>query len=144
MSFIVPMPIAKAPILAAFAAASLTFSAIAAPAALAQTAPDRTFPVLDGIELTADQRDRAEAIARDTVQDLQGTLDADQRAALQASVVESGASLRAGLAELDLSAQQQQEIRRAMEAALRNLRGILTPAQQRQFRQNLRALRDLP
>jgi hypothetical protein len=97
------------------------------------------FPVLSGIELTQAQTTQLQQLTQDTFLKIQAVLTEEQKIQFQAGLQE-GKPVRVTLSSLNLSAQQQKQLRGIFQSSKSQIRKTLTAQQQRQIMQNFWSL----
>lgn len=97
------------------------------------------FPVLSGIELTQAQTTQLQQLTQDTFLKIQAVLTEEQKIQFQAGL-EEGKPVRVTLSSLNLSTQQQKQLRGIFQSSKSQIRKTLTAQQQRQIMQNFWSL----
>ncbi|AFZ04279.1 hypothetical protein [Calothrix sp. PCC 6303] len=97
------------------------------------------FPVLSGIELTQTQTTQLQQLTQDTFPKIQAVLTEEQKIQFQAGLQE-GKPVRVTLSSLNLSTQQQKQLRGIFQSTKSQIRKTLTAQQQRQIMQNFWSL----
>jgi hypothetical protein len=97
------------------------------------------FPVLSGIELTQAQTTQLQQLTQDTFLKIQAVLTEEQKIQFQAGLQE-GKPVRVTLSSLNLSTQQQKQLRGIFQSSKSQIRKTLTAQQQRQIMQNFWSL----
>ncbi|MGD1901397.1 MAG: Spy/CpxP family protein refolding chaperone [Geitlerinemataceae cyanobacterium] len=111
-----------------------TAAAIAAPF-VTRSASAQGFPLLDEIDLTAEQREQVEAISEDLRGDVAEILTDDQEAQLRAAI-EEGQNPRRAMRSIDsVTDEQKEELRAAMQESRGEIREILTDEQREELRE---------
>jgi hypothetical protein len=105
----------------------------------AQSSLTQMFPILQGISLTPQQTTQIEALRDQMLPQLFQLLTPVQKTQLQAELA-TGKGLRASVLSLNLSMPQRLKMMPLLQGMQSQVTQILTPAQQQQARQNLRAL----
>jgi hypothetical protein len=105
----------------------------------AQSSLTQMFPILQGISLTSQQTTQIEALRDQMLPQLFQVLTPVQKTQLQAELA-TGKGLRASVLLLNLSMPQRLKMMPLLQGMQSQVTQILTPAQQQQARQNLRAL----
>jgi hypothetical protein len=97
------------------------------------------FPVLSGIELTQAQTTQLQQLTQETFLKIQAVLTEEQKIQFQAGL-EEGKPVRVTLSSLNLSTQQQKQLRGIFQSSKSQIRKTLTAQQQRQIMQNFWSL----
>ena len=97
------------------------------------------FPALVGVQLTSAQQTQLEDLSEQILPQVQNLLSPGQRVQFN-TALSQGKGVRVALLSLDLSVGQRQQILKLLQPMRSQLAIILTPEQQQQIRQNVRAL----
>jgi hypothetical protein len=97
------------------------------------------FPILQGINLTAQQTTDLQALRGKMLPQLTQLLTPDQKEQLKAELA-AGKGLRAAVLSLNLSPSQRVQIMQLLKGMQSQITQILTPEQQQRARQNLQSL----
>lgn len=87
------------------------------------------------LNLTPEQRTRMAEIRTQTRAQMEAVLTPQQREQLNAATQESGQRRRGAFANLNLTPEQQAQIRQIRQSAKSQMRSVLTPEQQQQLQQ---------
>jgi Spy/CpxP family protein refolding chaperone len=99
-----------------------------------------TFPVLQGIELTASQQQQLTTLSNKTLAEVRSVLNPGQKARFDRSLA-SGIGLKKSLLSVNLSISQKLKLRNMLAPKQQQVETILTPAQRQQVKDNLNAQR---
>jgi hypothetical protein len=106
----------------------------------AQTASlTQIFPALSGISLTQDQQTQLEQLSQQTLPEVENVLTNEQKIQFQAKLAE-GKGVRVALLSVNISDQQQKQIRNILQGKKAQITKTLTLQQQRQVMQNIWSL----
>ncbi len=103
--------------------------------AFAQSSPDR-FPALEGVELTAAQKDQLAQMRAQGKSQIEAILTPDQQAQLRTAIAQKQ-GFRQAIATLNLTADQKTQLRQLYKANRQQFNTVLTPEQRQQVRQNV-------
>lgn len=87
------------------------------------------------LNLTPEQKTRMAEIQSQTRSQIEAVLTPQQREQLNAAMQESGQKRRGAFANLNLTAEQQAQMRQIKQSAKSQMRAVLTPEQQQQLQQ---------
>jgi Spy/CpxP family protein refolding chaperone len=100
--------------------------------------PEFNLPIMAGVELTQPQEAQLTQIRLQTRQQIQKLLPVEQRNQFKVAM-EQGKGLRQAIAAMNLSPDQQTQLRSIFQSARKQMAGVLTPQQKQRLMQNLRS-----
>jgi periplasmic protein CpxP/Spy len=98
------------------------------------------FPVLDRLNVTADQETQLVKIGQNTRTQLETLITAEQRETFKSKMAE-GATFRDAIAAMNLSADQRTQVRATFQSARQEAATVLTPEQRQQAREFIQSHR---
>jgi periplasmic protein CpxP/Spy len=96
------------------------------------------FPALTGVQLTSEQQTQLETLSDQTISQVQNVLTPEQHTQFK-SALSQGKGIRVAAQSLNLSIKQKLQLHNILQPLQAHLGTILTPAQQKQVRQNAQA-----
>lgn len=132
--------VAKFGATAALAAATITMTPLAAKADVSLSS---LFPMLSGIELTAQQKIQLADLGSSAVAQLDKIITADQQTQFRKALADNKGFGEA-LAAMNITADQQNQMQGVFSSAQKQLISSLTPAQRMKVLENMRMMMQLP
>jgi protein CpxP len=102
-------------------------------------AQTEAFPVLEGLELTQQQRTQLDELQQQTRAQLEEILTEEQREQFMTTLSEEQ-NLRRAIAALNLTDPQKEQLRPVFQSVRTQISDILTPEQRQQLRDNIRTV----
>lgn len=132
--------VAKFGATAALAAATIAMTPVVAKAQVSLTS---LFPMLSGIELTAQQKITIADLGSSAVDQLNKIITADQQAEFRKALADNKPFSEA-LAAMKITPDQQNQMQGVFSSAQKQLIGTLTPAQRQKVLDNMRTMLQIP
>lgn len=135
------------PIVAGALSVSLAVAPIAAVHAQTSNQPQttetseditETFPVLEGVNLTEEQKVQLEEVGQETRAQMEDILSDEQRSQFR-ETFEQGGTFREAMESANITSDQKSQIRAAIQSSRSKIQKIITPEQRRQLIRNIRA-----
>lgn len=132
--------VAKFGATAALAATTIAMTPVAAKAEVSLTG---LFPMLSGIELTAQQKIQLADLGSSAFAQFDKIITADQKAQFRKALADNK-DLGQALAEMKITTDQQNQMQGVFSSAQKQLISTLTPAQRQKVLDNMRTMLQLP
>lgn len=98
-----------------------------------------SFPALENLNLTDDQKSQLQEINQQVLSQVESILTFQQRTQFRSTVQQSG--MQTALRQLNLTRKQQSQLRKVMKSAKREIDGVLTDEQKQQLQQQMNSRR---